>query len=189
MPRHAAGRVSILKPSPASLLRSRISYDTHASDKLSSNLRISCFSVCIIDKLCSSNMCEKRIRKIKKGSQLARLREARRLQRMQWLASPTTPEALAPPPPQSAVVDKAAQNRVILELAWKTIALMQKNRLIQQKIIALQKETSDFVAAVMSNPENKRRYLEHVRLYAAGLITLQPAEDAQTKPLKIESKN
>lgn len=120
---------------------------------------------------------------------MARLREARRLQRMQWLASPTPPEAIAPPPPQSAVVDKAAQNRVILELAWKTIALMQKNRLIQQKIIALQKETSDFVAAVMSNPENKRRYLEHVRLYAAGLITLRPAEDVRTKPLKIESKN
>lgn len=118
---------------------------------------------------------------------MARLREARRLQRMQWSASPTPPEA-APPPPQSAV-DKVAQNKVILELAWKTIALMQKNRLIQQKIIALQKETSDFVAAVMSNPENKRRYLEHVRLYAAGLITLQPAGDARTKPLKIEPEN
>lgn len=120
---------------------------------------------------------------------MARLREARRLQRMQWLASPTPPEAVAPPPPHQSAVDKVAQNKVILELAWKTIALMQKNRLIQQKIIALQKETSDFVAAVMSNPENKRRYLEHVRLHAAGLITLQPTGDARTKPLKIEPEN
>ncbi|CAH2095262.1 unnamed protein product [Euphydryas editha] len=133
-------------------------------------------------------MCEKRIRKIKKGSQLARIREARRLQRLQWIASPTPPEE-APPPPRQSDVDKTAQNRVILELAWKTIALMQKNRLIQQKIIALQKETSEFIAAVMSNPENKRRYLEHTRLYAAGLITLHPAGDARTKPLKLEPKD
>ncbi|XP_034835867.1 uncharacterized protein Cipc [Maniola hyperantus] len=140
-------------------------------------------------------MCEKRIRKIKKGSHLARLREARRLQRLQWLASPTpaeeapAPSAPVPVPVPQAAVDKATQNRVILELAWKTIALMQKNRLIQQKIVALQKETSEFVASVMSNPENRRRYLEHVRLYGAGLITLQPTEGARNFPLKIEPKD
>lgn len=66
---------------------------------------------------------------------------------------------------------------------------MQKNRLIQQKIIALQRETSEFVAAVMSNPENRRRYLEHVRLYGAGLITLVPSEEARNKPLKVEPKS
>ncbi|XP_046972076.1 uncharacterized protein LOC124538876 [Vanessa cardui] len=133
-------------------------------------------------------MCEKRIRKIKKGSQIARLREARRLQRLQWIPTPPPSEEVAPPPQQPAV-DKAAQNRVILELAWKTIALMQKNRLIQQKIIALQRETSEFVAAVMSNPENKQRYLEHVRLYTAGLITLTPTTEARNKPLKLEPKD
>ncbi|CAH0731938.1 unnamed protein product, partial [Brenthis ino] len=134
-------------------------------------------------------MCEKRIRKIKKGSQVARLREARRLQRLNWLATPPPVEEATAPPPQQPTVDKTAQNRVILELALKTIALMQKNRLIQQKIIALQRETSEFVAAVMSNPENRRRYLEHVRLYGAGLITLVPSDEARNKPLKVEPKS
>ncbi|XP_023948778.1 uncharacterized protein LOC112053555 [Bicyclus anynana] len=141
-------------------------------------------------------MCEKRIRKIKKGSHLARMREARRLQRLQWVTSPIPAEEAPPTPapvpvavPQTAV-DKSTHNRVILELAWKTIALMQKNRLIQQKIIALQRETSEFITAVMSNPENRRRYLEHVRLYGAGLITLQPTEEARSTPLiKIEPKD
>lgn len=134
-------------------------------------------------------MCEKRIRKIKKGSQVTRLREARRLQRMHWLSAPAPVEATTPPPPPPTTVDKTAQNRVILELALKTIGLMQKNRLIQQKIIALQRETSEFVAAVMSNPENRRRYLEHVRLYTAGLITLVPSEEERNKPLKLEPKS
>ncbi|CAH2261856.1 uncharacterized protein LOC120633689 [Pararge aegeria] len=138
-------------------------------------------------------MCEKRISKLKKGSHLTRQREARRFQRLQWMASPTpadeAPPASAPAQasaPQGAI-DKAIHNRVILELAWKTIALMHKNRLIQQKIIALQRETSEFVTTVMSNPENRRRYLEHVRLYGAGLVTLQPTEEPQNPPLpKIE---
>lgn len=47
---------------------------------------------------------------------------------------------------------------------------MHKNRLIQEKIVALQKETSEFVSAIMRNPENKRRYLEYVRLYNAGQL-------------------
>lgn len=124
------------------------------------------------------------------GSHLTRLREARRLQRLQWLASPVSASVettVTPPcPPQ---VDKTAQNRVILELAWKTIALMHKNRLIQQKIIALQKETSEFVASVMNNPENRQRYLEHVRLHtlAQAQAQVQTVEN-KNLPLKLEPK-
>lgn len=84
------------------------------------------------------------------------------MQRLQQLMSPP-PVERAPSP--SPLVDKNAQCRLILELAWKTIALMQKNSMIQQRIVALQKETSEFVASVMNNPENKRRYAEHMRLY------------------------
>ncbi|XP_026313644.1 uncharacterized protein LOC113225532 [Hyposmocoma kahamanoa] len=104
-------------------------------------------------------MCEKKSRKIKKGSHSTHLREARRIQRLQQLMSPPVERLPSP------LVDKNAQCRLILELAWKTITLMQKNSMIQQRIVALQKETSEFVAAVMSNPENKRRYAEHMRLY------------------------
>ncbi|KAJ0172274.1 hypothetical protein K1T71_012247 [Dendrolimus kikuchii] len=132
-------------------------------------------------------MCEKRTRKIKKGSQVARLREARRLQRIQRLTTPPMNEEPAPVPcPQ--VVDKAAQKRVILELAWKTVALMQKNRLIQQKIIALQKETSEFIASVMNNPENRQRYLEHARIYGVpSYAQMQPlGEPNNNLPLKLE---
>ncbi|XP_022113978.1 uncharacterized protein LOC110992458 [Pieris rapae] len=114
-------------------------------------------------------MCEKRTRKFKKGSSVTRLREARRLQRLQWLASPVVSEE-APVVVTQALPDKAAQNRLILNLAWKTLILMHKNRLIQEKIVALQKETSEFVSAIMRNPENKRRYLEYVRLYNAGQL-------------------
>ncbi|CAF4842338.1 unnamed protein product [Pieris macdunnoughi] len=114
-------------------------------------------------------MCEKRTRKFKKGSSVTRLREARRHQRLQWLASPVVTEE-APVVVTQALPDKAAQNRLILNLAWKTLILMQKNRLIQEKIVALQKETSEFVSAIMRNPENKRRYLEYVRLYNAGQL-------------------
>ncbi|KAL0819074.1 hypothetical protein ABMA28_008347 [Loxostege sticticalis] len=132
-------------------------------------------------------MCEKRTRKIKKGSELTRLREQRRLQRMRRGSTPPSSDE-SNPSPCPPVVDKVAQNRVILELAWKTVALMHKNRLIQQKIIALQKETSDFVATIMKHPENKRRYVEHVRLYGIPQrLQLQVQNiDKQNIPLKIE---
>lgn len=130
-------------------------------------------------------MCEKRTRKIKKGSHLTRLREARRLQRIQRIASPSTSEESVPVRPPQAV-DKVAQKKVILELAWKTVTLMHKNKLIQQKIIALQKETSEFIAAMMSNPENKQRYLEHIRLYGVPSY-LRPFDETNNNvPLKLE---
>ncbi|XP_063364194.1 uncharacterized protein LOC134652893 [Cydia amplana] len=128
-------------------------------------------------------MCEKRIRKIKKGSNLMRLREARRLQRLQRLSSPPAPEV--PRPCQSQPLppsNNGAQNRVLLELAWKTVALMHKNRIIQQKIVALQKETSEFVASVMNNPDNKQRYMEHLRAHKL-------AQQTQAQPPQIENNN
>ncbi|KAM3961157.1 clock interacting protein circadian [Aphomia sociella] len=131
-------------------------------------------------------MCEKRTRKMKKGSHLTRLREARRLERLHVLPSiPTSDENIAPCPPATAV-DKIAQNRAILELARRTIGLMQKNRLIQQKIIALQKETSNFIASVMSNPENQRRYVEHVRLYGIPKELRLQIQNVNNIPIKME---
>ncbi|XP_061728874.1 uncharacterized protein LOC133533831 [Cydia pomonella] len=128
-------------------------------------------------------MCEKRIRKIKKGSNLMRLREARRIQRLQRLASPPAPEVPRPCQPQPLPPsNNGTQSRVLLELAWKTVALMHKNRIIQQKIVALQKETSEFVASVMNNPENKQRYMEHLRAYKL-------AQQTQAQSPKIENNN
>ncbi|CAH0596286.1 unnamed protein product [Chrysodeixis includens] len=129
-------------------------------------------------------MCEKRTRKIKKGSQLTRLREARRLQRLQRLSSPSNSDDSTTVSPCPQAVDKNLQNRVILELAWKTVALMHKNRLIQQKIIALKKETSEFVAAIMNNPENRKRYVEHIRLY--GPTAQVQIQEVENTPLKLE---
>lgn len=87
------------------------------------------------------------------GSQFVHLREARRLRRLQRIqTSPTISEDSPSPPPQP-VVDKHAQSRVIIEIAWKTVALMQKNKIIQQKIVALQKETLEFIAKFTKTPQ------------------------------------
>ncbi|CAG4991360.1 unnamed protein product [Parnassius apollo] len=131
-------------------------------------------------------MCEKRTGKITKGSQMARVREARRLQRLNRIASTSTTEQSNPAPCPNLQAQKAAQNRVILELAWKTIALMHKNRLIQQKIIALQKETSEFVASVMNNPENRQRYMEQIRLHVIAQQMQRGNTEATNKPLEVE---
>ncbi|XP_073959285.1 clock interacting protein circadian [Choristoneura fumiferana] len=128
-------------------------------------------------------MCEKRTRKIKKGSNLTRLREARRVQRLQRLSPPPVVEA---PRPCHPVVDKAAQSRVLLQLAWKTVALMHKNKIIQQKIVALQKETSEFVASVMNNPENRQRYMDHLKMCAQKQAA--PTIDNNNLALKVEPK-
>lgn len=63
---------------------------------------------------------------------------------------------------------------------------MHKNRLIQQKIIALKKETSEFVAAIMNNPENRKRYVEHIRLY--GPTAQAQIQNVENSPLKLEPK-
>lgn len=93
-------------------------------------------------------------------------------------------------PPQYATVgiDKAVQNKLILELAWKTVALMQKNKLIQQKIIALQKETSEFVAAIVNNPENRQRYVDYMRAQEQQAQAQQDmsADNKENLPIKTE---
>lgn len=63
---------------------------------------------------------------------------------------------------------------------------MHKNRLIQQKIIALKKETSEFVATIMNNPENRKRYIDHIRMYGP---TPQPQlQNVENAPLQLEPK-
>ncbi|RVE53355.1 hypothetical protein evm_001925 [Chilo suppressalis] len=133
-------------------------------------------------------MYQKRTRKIKKGSQLTRLREARRIQRMQMASPPpSSDDSSHPPSPQT--VDRVDKNRVILDLAWKTVALMHKSRLIQQKIVALRKETSEFVASVMKNPENIRRYVEYVRFYGVPQRLQLQILTENTPVIKVEPAN
>lgn len=139
-------------------------------------------------------MCEKRIRKIKRGTHSTRIRETRRLQRVQRLTIATSPpnDDYRPQPvvcpTQPILMDKALQNRVLLELAWKTVVLMQKNKLIQQKIVDLQKETTEFVSTVLTNPESRQRYLDHLQVY--GIISARVPQPLENKnvALKIEPK-
>lgn len=116
------------------------------------------------------------------------MREARRLQRMRRSNTPSSSDdsIQSIPSPCPSVVDKTLQNRVILDLACKTMALMHKNRVIQQKVIALRKETTEFITTIMKHPENRRRYNEHVRLYGIPQRLLVQAESKQNPPLKIE---
>lgn len=131
-------------------------------------------------------MCEKRARKIKKGSHITRLREARRLQRIQRMTpSPAAEEPTPGQLPQSIIVDKTMQSKVILELAWKTVALMHKNKLIQQKILDLQKETSEFVAAILNSPENRQRYIDYFKTRATDDIPVP--HDYACSPFSSES--
>lgn len=46
------------------------------------------------------------------------------------------------------------QHRGLLEIAIKTVKLLQKNRTLQARLDQLQKETRQFVDSVMANPEN-----------------------------------
>lgn len=100
-----------------------------------------------------------------------------------------SPAAEEPSPgqlPQSIlVVDKTMQSKVILELAWKTVALMHKNKLIQQKIIDLQKETSEFVATILNSPENRQRYIDYFKTRATEDIPVP--HDFGCSPLSPES--
>lgn len=100
------------------------------------------------------------------GSEVTRLREARRLQRLRTASIASSSDGSETGPVQTStqnVNQKLAKNRFLLDIAWRTVVLMQRNRLIQEKMLELQKETSEFVASVMSNPENQKRYVEHVQ--------------------------
>ncbi|KAL4717042.1 hypothetical protein ACJJTC_016929 [Scirpophaga incertulas] len=148
---------------------------------------------------CSRVQCTYHEEKLSYGSQITRMREARRIQRMQFTQrenpSPATSDDSTPPPcppPQPptypTTVDKALQNRVILHLALKTVALVQKNRLIQEKILALQKETREYVATIMKNPENRRRYLEHIRVHGVPESLRVQVDEENLPPVNTEPK-
>lgn len=49
---------------------------------------------------------------------------------------------------------RRSQHRVLLEIAMKTVKLLQKNRSLQARLNQLQLETRQFVDSVMANPEN-----------------------------------
>lgn len=55
-----------------------------------------------------------------------------------------------PPPPHSS----QSQQRTLIDIAFKTIELLKRNRLLHERLERLQMETSQFVNSVMSNPEN-----------------------------------
>lgn len=44
----------------------------------------------------------------------------------------------------------------LLSIAIKTIKLVQRNKLLQKRLTQLQLETSEFIASVMANPENRQ---------------------------------
>ncbi|KAH8363133.1 hypothetical protein KR084_005836 [Drosophila pseudotakahashii] len=44
----------------------------------------------------------------------------------------------------------------LLSIAIKTIKLVQRNKLLQKRLAQLQLETSEFIASVLSNPENRQ---------------------------------
>lgn len=65
---------------------------------------------------------------------------------------------------------------------------MQKNKLIQEKIVALQKETTDFVATIINHPENKQRYIEFMRAQEQNARAEQDlsVDTKENIPLKTE---
>jgi len=44
----------------------------------------------------------------------------------------------------------------LLSIAIKTIKLVQRNKLLQKRLAQLQLETSEFIASVLANPENRQ---------------------------------
>ncbi|XP_017145022.1 uncharacterized protein LOC108157460 isoform X2 [Drosophila miranda] len=62
----------------------------------------------------------------------------------------------------------------LLSIAIKTIKLVQRNKLLQKRLAQLQLETSEFIASVLANPEN-RQYREKIT--------------TNTAPPKTEAKN
>lgn len=56
--------------------------------------------------------------------------------------------------PPTSVPPSPAQNRGLLDIAVKTVKLLQKNRLLQARLEQLQTETREFIKSVMANPEN-----------------------------------
>ncbi|EDW15218.1 putative uncharacterized protein DDB_G0280071 [Drosophila mojavensis] len=61
-------------------------------------------------------------------------------------------EPIKPPNPQQQY---HAHNQGLLSIAIKTIKLVQRNKLLQKRLAQLQLETSEFIASVLANPENR----------------------------------
>lgn len=55
-----------------------------------------------------------------------------------------------------AKTPQTCQQRNLFEIAMKTIVLLRRNRLLQQRLQQFQMETRHFVDSVMSNPENAK---------------------------------
>lgn len=130
------------------------------------------------------------------GSEGIRQREARRTRRIEQLDTPfpvvhapipTPPPQPQPQPqpqpilqlqpqpqPQQSVIECEEQNRVFMQLARRTVALMNKNKEIQTKIIALKKETSEFFNSVMRKPESRQRCLEFLKRNGNVIFQSEP---------------
>lgn len=50
---------------------------------------------------------------------------------------------------------QTTHNDGLLSIALKTIKLVQRNKLLQKRLAQLQLETSEFIASVLANPENR----------------------------------
>ncbi|EDW05256.2 uncharacterized protein Dmoj_GI16026, partial [Drosophila mojavensis] len=61
-------------------------------------------------------------------------------------------DPIKPPNPQQQY---HAHNQGLLSIAIKTIKLVQRNKLLQKRLAQLQLETSEFIASVLANPENR----------------------------------
>lgn len=56
------------------------------------------------------------------------------------------------------VLPRRSQHRGLLEIAKKTVKLLQKNRTLQARLNQLKLETRQFVDSVMANPENSNKH-------------------------------
>ncbi|XP_017969118.1 uncharacterized protein DDB_G0284459 [Drosophila navojoa] len=61
-------------------------------------------------------------------------------------------DPIKPPNPQQQY---HTHNQGLLSIAIKTIKLVQRNKLLQKRLAQLQLETSEFIASVLANPENR----------------------------------
>ncbi|XP_023164509.2 uncharacterized ENTR1 family protein [Drosophila hydei] len=63
--------------------------------------------------------------------------------------------ALDPIKPHYPQQQYHTHNQGLLSIAIKTIKLVQRNKLLQKRLAQLQLETSEFIASVLANPENR----------------------------------
>lgn len=49
----------------------------------------------------------------------------------------------------------SGKTKGLLDIALRTMKLIHRNKILQERLTQLQRETQVFVASVMANPENK----------------------------------